>query len=83
MSVPNEGRRRAEEAQRILARGIDPIETFSGVILAAAAAQRDFTLVGLAEMLPIEHGASFAVRTVWRCLDRDSLTVKDGARSRA
>lgn len=67
----------------MLARGIDRIKALSGVILAAVAAQRDFILVGLAGMLPIEHGPSFAVRTVWRCLGRHSLTVKNSAYSRA
>ena len=79
LSDPNEARRRAEEAKRPLARGIDPIEAFSGVILAAVAAQKDISLVELAEMLRTEHGASFAASTVWRCLDRHSMTFKKTA----
>jgi hypothetical protein len=35
------------------------IEAFSGVILAAVAAQKDISLVELAELLRTEHGASF------------------------
>ena len=60
------------------------IEAFSGVILAAGAAQKDISLVELAEMLRAEHGISFAASTVWRCLDRHSMTFKkNSARSRA
>jgi transposase len=60
------------------------IEAFSGVILAAVAAQKDISLVELADMLRTEHGASFGASTVWRCLDRHGMTFKkNGARSRA
>lgn len=60
------------------------IEAFSAVILAAVAAQKDISLVDLAEMLRTEHGASFAASTVWRCLDRHGMTFKkNSARSRA
>jgi transposase len=60
------------------------IEAFSGVILAAVAAQKDISLVELAEMLRVEHGMSFAASTVWRCLDRHGMTFKkNSARSRA
>ena len=60
------------------------IEAFSGVILAAVAAQKDISLVELAEMLRVEHGMSFAASTVWRCLDRHGMTFKkNSARIRA
>jgi len=60
------------------------IEAFSGVILAAVGAQKDITLVELAELLRTEHGASFGASTVWRCLDRHGMTLKkNSARSRA
>ena len=60
------------------------IEAFSPVILAAVAAQKDISLVELADLLRAEHGASFAASTVWRCLDRHDMTFKkNGARSRA
>ncbi|TLU70462.1 IS630 family transposase [Lichenicoccus roseus] len=52
------------------------IEAFSGVILAAVAAQKDISLVELAEWLRSEHGASFGASTVWRCLDRHGMTFK-------
>jgi len=60
------------------------IEAFSGVILAAVAAQKDISLVELGDMLRTEHGASFGASTVWRCLDRHGMTLKkNSARSRA
>ena len=60
------------------------IEAFSSVILAAVAAQKDISLVELAELLRTEHGASFGASTVWRCLDRHGMTFKkNSARSRA
>ena len=60
------------------------IEAFSGVILAAVAAQKDISLVELAELLRTEHGMLFAASTVWRCLDRHGMAVeKNSARSRA
>jgi len=52
------------------------IEAFSAVILAAVAAQKDISLVELAELLRTEHGASFGASTVWRCLDRHGMTFK-------
>jgi len=59
------------------------IEAFSAVILAAVAAQKDISLVELAELLRTEHGASFGASTVWRCLDRHGMTFKkNSARSR-
>jgi transposase len=60
------------------------IEVFSDVILAAVAAQKDISLVELAELLRTQHGASFGASTVWRCLDRHGMTFKkNSARSRA
>jgi transposase len=60
------------------------IEAFCGVILAAVEAQKDITLVELADMLRAMHGASFAASTVWRFLDRHAMTFKkNSARQRA
>jgi transposase len=60
------------------------IEAFGGVILGAIAAQKDISLVELAELLRAEHGASFAASTVWRFLDRHGMTFKkNSARRRA
>jgi transposase len=60
------------------------IEAFSSVILAAVVAQKDISLVELADLLRTEHGASFGASTVWRCLDRHGMTFKkNGARRRA
>ena len=60
------------------------IEALSPVILAAVEAQKDISLVELAEMLRSRHGASFAASTVWRFLDRHAMTFKKNvARSRA
>jgi hypothetical protein len=36
----------------------------------------DLTLTEITEMLRLEHGASFAPRTVWRLLDRYAMTLK-------
>ena len=60
------------------------IEAFSGVILAAVAAQKDISLIELADLLRTKYGASFGASTVWRCLDRHGMTVKkNSARRRA
>jgi len=60
------------------------VEAFSAVILAAVAAQKDISLVELADLLRTEHGVSFGASTVWRCLDRHDMTFKkNSARSRA
>ena len=59
------------------------IDAFSGVILAAVAAQKDISPVELAELLRTEHGASFAASTVWRCLDRHGMTLKKTAHAGA
>lgn len=60
------------------------IEAYHDFILGAIEAQVDITLVELAELLRSEHGAVFAPSTVWRFLDRHSMTVKkNGARQRA
>ena len=52
------------------------IEAFRDVILSAVQAQKDVSLVELAEMLRTEHEASFAASTVWRFLDRHGMTFK-------
>ena len=60
------------------------IEIFGPVSLAAVEAQKDISLVELAELLRSQHGASFAASTVWRFLDRHAMTFKKNvARSRA
>jgi len=60
------------------------VEVFRDVILGAIEAQKDISLVELAELLRADHGASFAASTVWRFLDRHAMTFKkNGARSRA
>ena len=60
------------------------IEVYRAVILAAVAEQVDITLVELAALLRSEHDAVFAASTVWRFLDRHSMTVKkNGPRQRA
>jgi transposase len=60
------------------------IEAFRDVILGAISAQKDITLVELAELLRTRHGASFAASTVWRFLDRHAMTFKKNcARQRA
>ncbi len=55
------------------------IEAFSAVILSAVEAQKDISLVELAELLRTKHGASFAASTVWRFLDRHAMTFKKTA----
>ncbi|MGH7742449.1 MAG: helix-turn-helix domain-containing protein [Candidatus Eiseniibacteriota bacterium] len=52
------------------------IEAFGDVILAAIEAQKDVTLAELAELLRRDHGASFAISTIWRFLDRHNVTFK-------
>jgi transposase len=52
------------------------IEAFRDVILDVVQAQKDISLVELAELLRAEHGASFAASTVWRFLDRHGMTFK-------
>jgi transposase len=60
------------------------IEAFRSVILAAIKAQKDITLIELAQMPATQHGVSFAGSTVWRFLDRHAMTFKrNSARSRA
>ncbi|MCC4256086.1 MULTISPECIES: IS630 family transposase [Sphingobium] len=51
------------------------IEGQRDAILGAIEKQVDITLVELAEMLRSEHGAVFALSTIWRFLDRHSMTV--------
>lgn len=60
------------------------IEAYRGAILAAIDGRDDITLVELAEFLKAEHAAVFASSTIWRFLDRHSMTLKkNGARQRA
>jgi transposase len=60
------------------------IEAFSATILSAIAAQKDISLVELAQLLRTRHGVCFAASTVWRFLDRHAMTFKkNSARSRA
>ncbi|WP_408836222.1 helix-turn-helix domain-containing protein, partial [Acidisphaera sp. L21] len=60
------------------------IEAFGAVILAAIEAQKDITLAELAELLHGDYGASFAISTIWRFLDRHDVTFKkNGTRQRA
>ncbi len=60
------------------------IEAFRAVILATIEAQKDITLAELAELLHHDHGASFAISTIWRFLDRHDVTFKkNGTRQRA
>lgn len=50
-----------------------------GLILAAIEQQDDITLAELAEFLRVEHDAVFAPSTIWRFLDRHSMTFKKTA----
>lgn len=60
------------------------IEAYRDAILAAIDTQVDITLVELTELLRAEHDAVFAPSTIWRFLDRHSMTLKkNGARERA
>ncbi|MEC3909561.1 helix-turn-helix domain-containing protein [Sphingobium sp. CR2-8] len=60
------------------------IKAHRDVSLGAIDEQVDITPVELAEMLRSEHGAVFAPNTIWRFLDRHSMTVKKNrARQRA
>lgn len=60
------------------------IEAYRDTILVAIEEKVDITLVELTELLEAKHDASFAPSTIWRFLDRHSMTVKkNGARQRA
>jgi transposase len=60
------------------------VEVFAGIILEAVAKKVDITLVELSAMLRQKHGQHFAPSTLWRFLDRHSMTLKkNGARRRA
>jgi transposase len=60
------------------------IEAYRDVILNAVDAQVDITLVELTELLRAKHDVVFAPSTIWRFLDRHSMTFKkNGARQRA
>jgi hypothetical protein len=52
------------------------IEVYRGANLAAIEDQHDTALVELAEFLRVEHDAVFAPSTIWRFLDRHSMTFK-------
>ena len=54
-------------------------EALRNVILDAIEAQKDISLIELAELLRIEHRATFAASTVWRFLDRHGMTFKKNA----
>jgi transposase len=45
------------------------IEAYRDVILAAVDTKKDITLAELVEMLDREHGAHFAISTIWRFFD--------------
>ena len=51
------------------------IEAFAPVILGALEAKPDVTLAELRELL-CEHGASFALSTIWRFFARHKITLK-------
>ena len=57
------------------------IEALRDVILDAIEAQKDISLVELADLLRIEHRATFAASTVWRFLDRHGMTFKEKRRT--
>ncbi|ESX84286.1 hypothetical protein X755_31980 [Mesorhizobium sp. LNJC405B00] len=60
------------------------IEAYRDTILAVIEGQDDITLVELAEFLRAEHAVVFAPSTIWRFLDRHSMTFKkNSARQRA
>jgi transposase len=60
------------------------IEAFADIILEAVARKVDMTLIELTELLREQHGQRFAPSTLWRFLDRHSMTLKkNGARRRA
>ena len=51
------------------------IEAFAPLILGAVEAKPDVTLAELRELL-CEHGASFALSTIWRFFARHKITLK-------
>lgn len=59
------------------------IDAFANVILAAIEAQKDASLIELAELLRTAYGVSFAPSTVWRFLDRHAMTFRNSTRQRA
>ncbi|MET4024082.1 transposase [Bradyrhizobium sp. S3.2.12] len=59
------------------------IEKYHDAIMSAIEAKPDMTLVEIAEMLKSEFGTSFAPSSIWRVLDRHSMTFIKVARSRA
>ena len=58
------------------------VEAFGAVILETIEAQKDISLVELAELLRTDHGVSFAASTVWRFLDRHGMTFKKNSTRR-
>lgn len=62
----------------------DRIERHAAEILTTISQTPDMTLEEIAAHLAAAHGETFAVSTIWRCLDRHGLTFKkNGARQRA
>jgi transposase len=62
----------------------DRIEAHADEILSLVAATPDITLEEIAALLKDGHGETFAVSTIWRCLDRHGLTFKkNSTRQRA
>jgi transposase len=60
------------------------IEAYREVIFAAVEAKVDVTLKEFSELLRRDHGASFAVSTIWRFFARHGVTLKKNrARQRA
>ena len=60
------------------------IEAYRDVIFAAVEAKTDITLEELSDLLCRDHGAGFAVSTVWRFFARHGVTLKKNrARRRA
>jgi transposase len=57
------------------------IEEHHEAIMNAIEAKPDMTLAEIAEMLESEHLASFAPSSIWRFLDRHSVTFKKSARA--
>jgi transposase len=62
----------------------DRIEAYAEEILGLVTAKVDMTLAEIADHLRREHDERFAPSTIWRFLDRHTMTFKkNGARQRA
>ena len=62
----------------------DHIEAHADEIKALVVASHDITLEEIVAHLKQAHGATFAVSTIWRCLDRARIDLqKNGPRQRA